>query len=99
MFVETKRDADVVALFLCEYQLPATTINGYARAARCFSLTAHEQTFSDRTQDLREAALAEFRDGKKPILVATDVCARGLDIKDLDIVSCCSERASKPKRL
>ncbi|RHY73873.1 hypothetical protein DYB30_008923 [Aphanomyces astaci] len=34
----------------------------------------------DRTQREREAALASFRSGRTPVLVATDVAARGLDI-------------------
>jgi ATP-dependent RNA helicase DDX3X len=40
----------------------------------------------DRFQCERELALNEFRSGITPILVATDVCARGLDIKNLDFV-------------
>lgn len=34
----------------------------------------------DRTQGEREAALKSFRTGRTPVLVATDVAARGLDI-------------------
>ena len=34
----------------------------------------------DRTQREREDALASFRAGRTPVLVATDVAARGLDM-------------------
>lgn len=37
----------------------------------------------DRTQQQREAALASFRSGNTPILVATAVAARGLDIPNV----------------
>ncbi|MCD8338809.1 MAG: DEAD/DEAH box helicase [Burkholderiales bacterium] len=37
----------------------------------------------DKTQAARTSALQEFRNGRLPILVATDVAARGLDIEDL----------------
>jgi len=37
----------------------------------------------DRTQKERESALANFRSGRVPILVATDVAARGLDIPNV----------------
>ncbi|TMS35184.1 hypothetical protein L596_002636 [Steinernema carpocapsae] len=40
----------------------------------------------DRTQDLREKALRDFREGRCHVLVATDVCARGIDIHDLEHV-------------
>lgn len=38
---------------------------------------------SDRQQKERTRALDEFREGKVAILVATDIAARGLDIKDV----------------
>lgn len=37
----------------------------------------------DKTQWERDAGLAKFVSGEVPIMLATDVCARGLDIKDV----------------
>lgn len=40
----------------------------------------------DLRQEVRERALKRFSAGRLPVLVATDVAARGLDIDDLDVV-------------
>lgn len=40
----------------------------------------------DKNQGERDRVLGHFRTGKSPILVATDVAARGLDIKDIRVV-------------
>lgn len=40
----------------------------------------------DKAQDARTKALADFKDGKTPLLVATDVAARGLDIPNVELV-------------
>lgn len=40
----------------------------------------------DKSQGARERALAEFKQGKARVLVATDVAARGIDITDLKYV-------------
>ena len=40
----------------------------------------------DKSQQERDQVLAEFRSGRTPILVATDVAARGLDVKDVRVV-------------
>ncbi|WP_166985006.1 DEAD/DEAH box helicase [Canibacter zhoujuaniae] len=37
----------------------------------------------DLRQDLRERQMAEFKSGKKDILIATDVAARGIDVNDV----------------
>ncbi|XP_011311038.1 probable ATP-dependent RNA helicase DDX17 [Fopius arisanus] len=40
----------------------------------------------DKTQQERDWVLQDFRSGKAPILVATDVAARGLDVEDVKFV-------------
>lgn len=62
VFVETKKGADSLDVFLHSEGYPVTSIHG------------------DRTQREREDALKQFRSGQTPILVATAVAARGLDI-------------------
>ncbi|KAL3090970.1 hypothetical protein niasHS_007345 [Heterodera schachtii] len=40
----------------------------------------------DKSQKEREWVLSEFRGGKMPILIATEVAARGLDVRDIKYV-------------
>ena len=40
-------------------------------------------SLGDRAQEEREQALEDFKSGRKPILVATAVAARGLDINNV----------------
>ncbi|KAL1548251.1 RNA helicase [Salvia divinorum] len=40
----------------------------------------------DKSQGERDWVLNQFRNGRSPILVATDVAARGLDIRDIRVV-------------
>ena len=40
----------------------------------------------DKLQPERDAILARFKTGEVPILIATDVAARGLDVKDVRVV-------------
>lgn len=37
----------------------------------------------DKSQADRDMVLSQFRSGRCPVLVATDVAARGLDVKDI----------------
>ena len=41
---------------------------------------------SDLSQEEREACLVGFRNGSIPVIVATDVLSRGIDIKGIDVV-------------
>ncbi|KAI9328928.1 P-loop containing nucleoside triphosphate hydrolase protein [Obelidium mucronatum] len=68
VFVETKKNADMLCIFLQNNHFPATSIHG------------------DRTQREREFALACFKSGRTPVLVATAVAARGLDIPNVNHV-------------
>merc|ERR1712217_233165 len=40
----------------------------------------------DKKQEERDWVLKEFKEGKSPILVATDIASRGLDVKDIKYV-------------
>ncbi|XP_010459851.1 PREDICTED: DEAD-box ATP-dependent RNA helicase 30 isoform X1 [Camelina sativa] len=40
----------------------------------------------DKNQSERDRVLAEFKSGRSPIMTATDVAARGLDVKDIKCV-------------
>ncbi|KAF5739613.1 putative dead box ATP-dependent RNA helicase [Tripterygium wilfordii] len=40
----------------------------------------------DKSQTDRDYVLSQFRTGRSPVLVATDVAARGLDVKDIRVV-------------
>lgn len=62
IFVETKRMADSLEMFLQQQRIAATSIHG------------------DRSQREREYALETFKNGRTPVMVATAVAARGLDI-------------------
>ncbi|KAK2966296.1 hypothetical protein RJ640_018107 [Escallonia rubra] len=62
VFVETKRGADALQLWLSKKGFSAIAIHG------------------DKVQMEREQALRSFKTGSIPILVATDVAARGLDV-------------------
>jgi ATP-dependent RNA helicase DeaD len=40
----------------------------------------------DIRQSLREKAMQRYRSGKLPVLIATDVASRGIDVDDVDCV-------------
>jgi ATP-dependent RNA helicase RhlE len=64
------------------------TKHGASRLARQLERDglATSAIHGDKTQAARLEALAQFKEGKLQVLVATDVAARGLDIDDMPLV-------------
>lgn len=56
-----------------------------ARFLKKEGITA-EAIHGNRSQSQRDRTLAKFRSGALPVMVATDVAARGVDVKDITLV-------------
>jgi len=72
-------DKQTLVLVFVETKRGADQLEGYLYDAGFPSTSIH----GDRTQSEREHALHDFRTGRRPILVATAVAARGLDIPNV----------------
>lgn len=75
IFTSTKRTADWL-----EHTLVHDSLGGAAHGLRAVAV------HGNKGQRQREGALAAFRSGRAPVLVATDVAARGLDIPGVTLV-------------
>ena len=69
-------------LVFCLYKKEATRVEETIRR-RGFKVAG---IHGDLSQEKRTASLAAFKDGSVPLLVATDVAARGLDIPAVKVV-------------
>lgn len=47
---------------------------------------ACESIHGDKSQNSRQRALSNFKEGRSNVIIATDIAARGIDIKGLDLV-------------
>lgn len=65
-----------LTLVFVETKKGADALEDYIRSHGFGATSIH----GDRSQQERESALRSFRSGQTPVLVATDVAARGLDI-------------------
>lgn len=93
IFVETKKEADELAVNpALTSRVECKAMHGDVAQARYVSRSVlaqggksvHDLTFSILCS--REATLAAFKKGTVRCIVATDVAARGLDIKGVDLV-------------
>jgi ATP-dependent RNA helicase DDX5/DBP2 len=74
--------ANLKTLIFCETKRGADSLCRQIRSSGVSALAIH----GDKQQGERDWVLQEFREGKCMVLIATDVAARGLDIKDIKVV-------------
>lgn len=74
--------SETKTLIFCETKRSVDSLTRTLRMDGLPALSIH----GDKTQNERDWVMGEFRSGKTPIMIATDVAARGLDIKDIKIV-------------
>jgi ATP-dependent RNA helicase RhlE len=77
-----RRDPDKTVLIFSRTKHGAEHISKLLKKTGIESAAIH----GDKSQGARQKALADFKEGKVKVLVATDIAARGLDIKELGMV-------------
>lgn len=77
-----RREADKTVLVFSRTKHGADNISKILTKAGINSLAIH----GDKSQGQRQKALADFKAGRVKVLVATDIAARGIDIKELGMV-------------
>lgn len=75
-------------LVFCLYKKEATRVEGFLRTKGFRVAGIH----GDLSQEQRTRSLEAFKKGHTPVLVATDVAARGLDIPSVKLVINCTVR-------
>lgn len=73
--------SDRVIIF-CNMKRTCDTIEDYLHEKGFHSIALH----GDKSQVARDTVIQNFKSGRKTILIATDVAARGLDVKDVKLV-------------
>jgi ATP-dependent RNA helicase RhlE len=83
---------ELMARILARYDGSVLVFTRTRAGARRLTRQLHMQGYdaaeihSDRSQLQRQAALSGFKSGKYRILVATDIAARGIDVKGIELV-------------
>jgi superfamily II DNA/RNA helicase len=73
--------ADKILVFV-EKKVDCGKVEEFLKRNRVSCVTLH----GDKDQPARNSALDGFRDGTYPVLIATSVAARGIDVKDVKLV-------------
>jgi ATP-dependent RNA helicase DBP3 len=73
-------------IVFCLYKKEATRVEGFLHSKGFRVAGIH----GDLSQEQRTRSLEAFKKGNTPILIATDVAARGLDIPDVQLVINCT---------
>ena len=77
-----KKEADKSVLIFSRTKHGADNISRTLKKAGIQSAAIH----GDKSQGQRQQALSDFKTGKVKVMVATDIAARGIDIKELGMV-------------
>ncbi len=77
-----RKESDKSILIFSRTKHGADNISRILRKAGINSGTIH----GDKSQSQRQRALADFKSGRTKVMVATDIAARGIDIKELQMV-------------
>ena len=77
-----RREADKTVLIFSRTKHGADNISKVLKKAGIESAAIH----GDKSQGARQKALADFKAGRVKVMVATDIAARGIDIKELGMV-------------
>ncbi|MBS5151246.1 MAG: DEAD/DEAH box helicase [Butyricicoccus pullicaecorum] len=92
-FAEKQAKRELLKVILKERNLPQTLVftrtkHGADRVARDLSRAGIQAKaiHGDKSQNARQNALKRFKEYKIPVLVATDIAARGIDINELPLV-------------
>jgi ATP-dependent RNA helicase RhlE len=77
-----RQEADKTVLVFSRTKHGADNISRILKKAGIESAAIH----GDKSQGQRQRALSDFKAGKVKVMVATDIAARGIDIKELGMV-------------
>lgn len=83
---QSGKNSDDRILVFCLYKKEATRVEGFLRSKGLRVAGIH----GDMSQENRSRSLESFKSGACPLLVATDVAARGLDIPSVKLVLNCT---------